>query len=71
MTTHEEELILAKGVKAILNINLDVKSGLTNGTVGNIKELEDNVIHFEYEFRGQMQVVFILKTEKKESHLWM
>ena len=65
--THEEELILEKGAKAILNINLDVKSGLTNGTVGTIKELEDNVIHFEYEFKGQMQVAFILRTEKNDT----
>ena len=65
--THEEELILAKGAKAILNINLDVKSGLTNGTIGTIKELEDNVIHFEYEFKGQMQVAFILRTEKNDT----
>ena len=64
---HEEELILAKGARAILNINLDVKAGLTNGTIGVIKDLEENVIHFEYEFKGQNLVAFIIRTEKDET----
>ena len=64
--TYEEELILKKA-KVILNVNIDVKMGLTNGTIGEIKEIEENIIHFEYEFKGQKLVAFITSTEKDDT----
>ena len=64
--TYEEELILKKA-KVILNVNIDVKMGLTNGTIGEIKEIEENIIHFEYEFKVQKLVAFITSTEKDDT----
>ena len=69
--THEESITLMKGAKVILNINIDVKIGLTNGTLGRVKDLEDNIIHFEYEFKGEKLVAFITRTEKDETVPYM
>ena len=65
--TYEEELILRKGAKVILNVNIDVKMGLTNGTIGEIKEIEQNIIHFEYEFKEKKLIAFITRTEKDDT----
>ena len=41
--------------------------GLTNGIIGEIKEIEENIIHFEYEFKGQKIVAFITRTVKDDT----
>ena len=52
MNIHIKRSLFLKRAKVILNVNIDVKMGLTNGTIGEIKEIEENIIHFEYEFKG-------------------
>ena len=56
--------LFLKRAKVILNVNIDVKMGLTNGTIGEIKEIEENIIHFEYEFKGQ-NLLHLLQEQKK------
>ena len=68
---HEEWITLMKGAKVILNVNIDVKVGLTNGTFGRVKDLEEHIIHFEYEFKGEKLVAFITRTEKEETVPYM
>ena len=63
----EESITLAKGSKAILNANLDINAGLTNGTIGVIHDLQENIIEFEYEFKGQKHIAFIQRSEQIET----
>ena len=63
----EEMLVLRVGAKVILNINIDVKRGLTNGTTGTIKAIEENIIHFEYKFKEQTHVAFITRIDKEDT----
>ena len=63
----EESITLAKGSKAILNVNLDINAGLTNGTIGFIQDLQENIIEFEYEFKGEKHIAFIQRLEQIET----
>ena len=62
--TYEETLRLAIGAKAILNVNLNVKEGLTNGTIGIVKGYHDEIIEFEYEYLNKKILAFITKQSK-------
>ena len=62
--TYEECLRIAIGARVILNVNLNVKEGLTNGTIGLIKAYHDEIIEFEYEFKDKKIIAFITKHSK-------
>ena len=62
--TYEETLKLAIGAKVILNVNLNVKEGLTNGTIGIVKGYHDDIIEFEYQFQNKTIMAFISKQSK-------
>ena len=49
--TYEEIINLAVGCKAIWNINISIKEGLTNGTIGKIVAIHDDILEFEYYFK--------------------
>ena len=65
MNIHMKRSLFLKKAKVILNVIIDVKMGLINLIIWEIKEIEENIIHFEYEFKGQKHVVFITRTEKR------
>ena len=62
--TYEETLKIAIGAKVILNVNLNVKEGLTNGTIGIVKGYHDDIIEFEYQFHNKSFIAFITKQSK-------
>ena len=46
MNIHIKRSLFLKRAKVILNVNIDVKMGLTNGTIGEIKEIEEILFIF-------------------------
>ena len=62
--TYEETLRIAIGAKAILNVNLNIKEGLTNGTIGIVKGYHDEIIEFECEYLNKKILEFITKQSK-------
>ena len=62
--TYEETLRIAIGAKVILNVNLNIKEGLTNGTIGIVKGYHDEIIEFEYEYLNKKILAFITKQSK-------
>ena len=59
--TYEETINLAVGCKAICNINISIKEGLTNGTIGKIVAIHDDILEFEYYFRETRRIAYITR----------
>ena len=59
--TYEETINLAVGCKAICNINISIKEGLTNGTIGKIIAIHDDILEFEYYFKEERRIAYITR----------
>ena len=59
--TYEETINHAVGYIAICNINISIKEGLTNGTIGKIVAIHDYILEFEYYFKEVRRIAYITR----------
>ena len=59
--TFEEEIMLAIGCKVIWNVNISIKDGLTNGTIGKIVAMHDDILEFEYVYKNVRRIAYLTR----------
>ena len=59
--TYEEVINLAVGCKAIWNLNISIKDGLTSRTIGKIVAIHNDILEFEHYFKEKKRIAYITR----------